>query len=46
MDGILNPLFIVHKNGSTVGVNEPMYGESLLLLNIQKVLSVKLVDTV
>lgn len=46
MDGILNPLVIVHKNGSTVGVNEPMYGESLLLLNIQKVLSVKLVDIV
>lgn len=46
MDGILNPLVIVHENGSAVGSNEPMYGESLLLLNMQKVLSVKLVDTI
>lgn len=46
MDGILNPLVIVHKNGSTVGLNEPMYGKSLLLLNMQKVLSIKLVDTI
>lgn len=46
IDGILNPVVSINRDGSVIGINEPMYGESLLLLNLQKVVSLELVETI
>ncbi|MFA0719473.1 hypothetical protein AB4622_26350 [Vibrio splendidus] len=46
MDGYLNPLVEIRPDGSSVSINEPMYGESLLLINTKKVDSISLVETV
>jgi hypothetical protein len=46
MDGYLNPLVVINPDGSSVGINEPMYGESLLLINTKKVDSISLIKTV
>tara|TARA_Y100000034_G_scaffold131088_1_gene191029 strand:- start:2006 stop:2830 length:825 start_codon:yes stop_codon:yes gene_type:complete len=46
MDGYLNPLVVLNDDGSTTGVNEPMYGKSLLLINTSKVDSIELVESV
>lgn len=46
IDGILNPVVSINNDGSVININEPMYGKTLLLFNLTKVASIKLVKTI
>lgn len=46
IDAIYNPVVILHPNGRAIDINDPRYGKSLLLLNLNKVVSINLVKTI